>query len=260
MIFSPLFSGSSGNATYIEAGDTRILVDAGLPGKRIEEALKAVGAAPEALSAILVTHEHSDHIRGVGVLSRRYDIPVYANAACFEAMLPVIGELKLSCMRVFETGRDFYIGDMRILPFLIPHDAAEPVGYTFTSGHACVGVLTDVGRMEADVFDAVDGCKMLLLEANHDIDMLNAGRYPYSLKQRILSRKGHLSNEASGHALSRLYARGLRHAVLGHLSAENNDERLAMATVKQVLFEQDIYDMQLIMSHRDRPCGVFHLG
>lgn len=260
MIFSPLFSGSSGNATYIEADGVRLLVDAGLPGKRIEEALRAVGSGPEGIDAILITHEHSDHIKGVGVLSRRYGIPVYANARCWAAMLPVIGEVAPRCTRVFETGRDFYIGGVNVTPFLIPHDAVEPVGYTLQCGGRRVGVLTDVGRMEEHLYDAVDKCHMLLLEANHDVDMLKSGPYPYPLKQRILSRKGHLSNEDSGKALARLYACGLRHAVLGHLSAENNDERTAMTTVRQALLEQGVEDMHIAMSHRDRPCGVFHIG
>ncbi len=259
MLFSPLFSGSSGNAIFIEAGSVRLLVDSGLPGSKIEEALCAIGVPPDTLSAILVTHEHSDHIRGVGVLSRRYALPVYANAACWTAMSPVIGEIAPSCTRVFETGRDFYIGDVNITPFLIPHDAAEPVGYTFSHDGRATGVLTDIGHMDEHLFDAVEICDLLLLEANHDIDMLKAGPYPYPLKQRILSRHGHLSNEDSGLALCRLYARGLRNAILGHLSAENNDERIAMATVAQTLHEQGITDMNVAMSHRDRPCGVFHI-
>jgi phosphoribosyl 1,2-cyclic phosphodiesterase len=260
MIFSPLFSGSSGNATFIEAGHTRLLVDAGLTGRSIEQALLAVGANTDTISAILITHEHSDHIRGVGVLSRRYNIPVYANQGCWEAMAPCLGKIAPECIRVFETGREFYIGDVNVTPFLIPHDAAEPVGFTFGHQKLRVGVLTDVGRMEEHLYDAVDGCQMLLMEANHDVEMLKTGPYPYPLKQRILSRKGHLSNEESGRALARLYTRGLKHAVLGHLSAQNNDERLAMSTVLQMLQQEGVNDMRVAMSHRDRPCGVFHLG
>lgn len=259
MLFSPLFSGSSGNATFIEAGGQRVLVDAGLSGSRIEAALRAVGAPPETLSAILITHEHSDHIHGAGVLCRRYGLPLYANAACFAAMEAAIGAVKPQHIRVFETGREFYIGNVRVLPFLIPHDAAEPVGYTFTCGGKSAGVLTDIGHMDEHLYDAVEHCDILLLEANHDVEMLKAGPYSYPLKQRILSRRGHLSNEDSGRALCRLYARGLRNAVLGHLSAENNDERVAMATVASALYEDGIRDMRVMMSHRDRPCGVFHI-
>lgn len=259
MLFSPLFSGSSGNSTFIEAGNVRLLVDAGLPGSRIEEALEAVGAPASTLTAILVTHEHTDHIKGVGVLSRRHQIPIYANAPCWAAMENQIGPMKANCVRVFETGRDFYIGGVNVTPFLIPHDAAEPVGYTFSHGGYKAGVLTDIGHMDEHLFDAVQGCNILLLEANHDVDMLKAGRYPYALKQRILSRKGHLSNEDSGRALCRLYAGGLRNAVLGHLSSENNSERVAMDTVADTLRNQDIVNMRIAMSYRDRPCGVFHI-
>lgn len=259
MLFSPLFSGSSGNAAFIEANHTRLLVDAGLPGSRIEEALHAIGVSPDTLSAILVTHEHSDHVRGVGVLSRRFDIPVYANAACFTAMQPITGDIRPHCTRIFETGRDFFIGDINVTSFLIPHDAAEPVGYTFQHGKHSVGVLTDIGHMDEHLLDAVEHSDILLLEANHDIDMLKAGSYPYPLKQRILSRRGHLSNEDSARALCRLYVRGLRNAILGHLSAENNDERVAMSTVAMALSTEGIQDMRVAMSHRDRPCGVFHI-
>ena len=260
MLFSPLFSGSSGNCTYIEAGNTRILVDAGLTGARIEQALCAVGAEPGTISAILVTHEHIDHVRGIGVLSRRYHIPVYANAACWEAMPPSVGEIAPSLTRVIETGRDFYIKDVNVSSFATPHDAAEPVGYTFRHAGRCAGVLTDIGCFDGTLLDAVEGCDLLLIEANHDVEMLKAGSYPYPLKQRILSKHGHLSNADCGKALVRLYSRGLRNAVLGHLSAENNDETLAMDTVLYELCAEDIRGgMRVAMSHRDRPCGVFHL-
>lgn len=259
MLFSPLFSGSSGNATYIEAGDVRLLVDAGLAGNRVEAALRTVGVEPASLTAILVTHEHTDHVQGVGVLSRKHRIPVYANAACFAAMQKTTGRLHPGCERVFETDCDFYINDVNILPFSTPHDAAEPVGYTFTHAGKKAGVLTDIGCVTEHLFNAIDGCQLLLLEANHDLDMLRYGPYPYPLKQRILSNRGHLSNDESGRTLCRLYARGLRHAILGHLSAQNNNETVAMQTVLAALHEEDVHDMHIMMSRRDRPCGVFHL-
>ena len=259
MLFCPLFSGSSGNATYIEAGNVRLLVDAGAAGIRVENALKLGGFDPRALNAILVTHEHTDHVAGVGILSRKYGIPVYANAACFLAMEKSTGTIAPHCTRVFETNRDFFIGEVNVLPFSTPHDAVEPVGYTFTHNRCKAGVLTDIGCMEDRLYDAVDGCELLLLESNHDIDMLNYGPYPYPLKQRILSRKGHLSNDDCGAALTRLYARGLRHAILGHLSKDNNRPELALKTVGNALTAEGVYDMSVMMSYRDRPCGVFHL-
>lgn len=260
MLFSPLYSGSSGNCTFIEAGAVRLLVDAGLTGSRIEQALNAVGAPADTITAMLVTHEHIDHVRGLGVLSRRHKIPIYANAACWDAMSSSIGEIPPACVRVIETGRDFYIKDVNITPFSIPHDAAEPVGYTFAQGGWKAGVLTDVGHVDERLIDAVSDCDILLLEANHDVDMLKAGPYPYALKQRILSHKGHLSNEDSGRALCRLFSRGLHNAVLGHLSAENNDEHVALATVQGALREEGILsNMRIALAHRDRPCGVFHL-
>ncbi len=258
MLFSPLFSGSSGNCSFLEAGKARVLVDAGLAGKQIEAALRAINVEPGTLSAILVTHEHIDHVRAVGVLSRRYKVPVYANAACFTQMERSIGELLPSCCRIFETGCDFYIGELNVTPFKISHDAVEPVGYTFSHKGRSVGLLTDTGRMYEHLYDAVSGLDLLLLEANHDIDMLKSGPYPEALKKRILSSKGHLSNEAAGKTLLRLYERGLRHAVLGHLSAQNTDETLAMSTVEEILKSEGA-SMRLALAHRDRPCAVFHL-
>ncbi len=257
MLFSPLFSGSSGNCSFLEAGKVRLLVDAGLAGVHIENALRAIDVAPETLTAILVTHEHIDHVRAVGVLARRYKVPVYANAACFAQMERSTGEIPPSCCRVFETGCDFYLGELNVNPFKISHDAVEPVGYTFSYKGRSVGLLTDTGRMYEHLYDAVSGLDLLLIEANHDVDMLNRGSYPEVLKKRILSAKGHLSNEAAGKTLLRLYERGLRNAVLGHLSANNNDEALAMATVKNILQEEGA-KMCLALAHRDRPCAVFH--
>ena len=260
MLFSPLYSGSSGNCTFLEAGNVRLLVDAGLTGSRIEQALNCVGAPASTLTAMLVTHEHIDHVRGLGVLARRHKIPIYANAACWEAMESSIGAIPPACRRVIETGRDFYIKDVNVTPFAIPHDAAEPVGYTFAHGGWKAGVLTDVGHVDERLIDAVSDCDILLLEANHDVDMLKSGPYPYALKQRILSRNGHLSNVDSGRALCRLFTRGVRNAILGHLSAENNDETLALETVQSALREEGIFSgMRLALAHRDRPCGVFHL-
>ncbi len=260
MLFSPLFSGSSGNATFIEAGGVRLLVDAGLTGIRIEQALSAIGIPANTIHGILVTHEHIDHVRGIGVLSRKHGIPVYANAACWEAMPASVGEIAPGCTRVIETGRDFYIKNVNVTPFATPHDAAEPVGYTLRHEKRCAGVLTDVGHIDERLIDAVEDCDILLIEANHDIEMLKSGSYPYPLKQRILSNRGHLSNIDCGRALCRLYARGLRNAILGHLSRDNNEEQLAMETVALQLQTEDIYSgMRVAMSHRDRPCGVFHL-
>lgn len=258
MRFCPLFSGSSGNALFVEGEKERLLIDAGLPGRTVEQALRLIGVAPETLSAILVTHEHSDHVKGVGVLARKYGLPVYANAPCWQAMLPLTGEISPRSMRVFETGRDFYLGSLNIFPFPTPHDCAEPVGYGITEQGKRLTVMTDIGHMSEGMLDMAAHSDLLLLESNHDVDMLKAGPYPYPLKQRILSSHGHLSNEAAGRALARLYGRGVRNAILGHLSAENNDPRLARLTAEQALHEEGA-EMRLAVARRDGPTGIFTL-
>ena len=258
MTFCPLCSGSSGNASFLEAGGLRVLIDAGMTGKRITELLHGIDIQAHTIDAILVTHEHSDHIAGVGVLSRKYGIPVYADAECFERMLPMIGGLPASNMRVFEPDREFYIKTLRVLPFSIPHDCVRPVGYALSAGGRKVCVMTDVGHVSARMLDAAADSDLLLIEANHDVDMLRAGSYPYPLKQRILGGSGHLSNEDCGLALAKLYERNVRSAILGHLSNENNTPELAMVTVRTVLEEAGIpEDWFVTVAERYKPTGVF---
>ena len=261
MKFSPLCSGSSGNATYIEADQVHLLVDAGLTCKRICELMAEIGASPETLNGILITHEHIDHIRGVAVLSKRYDIPVYANADCWNAMRTQLFGVLPKNMRVFESDRDFYLDGVRILPFSTPHDAAHPVGYTVTAGKAKCAVCTDIGRMDARMLSILAGSDIVLLEANHDVDMLMAGSYPYPLKKRILSGHGHLCNEDCADALVQLYASGVKNVVLGHLSRENNEPDLAYATVRCILTEAGLWDdVRVAVAERDRPTGIFEIA
>ena len=263
MKFSPLCSGSSGNATYIEAGGARLLVDAGLTCKRMTELLGLIDVEPSSLTAILVTHEHIDHVRGISVLSKRYGIPVYANEGCWSAMQSAgltAGILPRN-MRVFETDRDFYLGDVRVYPFSTSHDAAHPVGYTVSAGSRKCAVCTDLGHMDERILGILAGADIVLLEANHDVDMLMAGPYPYHLKKRILSGQGHLCNEDCAKALVRLYASGVHNAVLGHLSNENNYPALAYATVYSILEDAGLQDdVHVAVAERDRPTGVFEIA
>lgn len=254
MRFCPLYSGSSGNALLILAEGAAYLVDAGFPGSTVTAAMAQVGVKPEQLRGILVTHEHSDHVKGVGVLARRYKLPVYANAGTWRGMIPITGEIPPSQVRVFETGRDFFLGGLRVLPFKTAHDANEPVGFVFRCGGAQLATLTDSGHVDEHMLDALAGSGLILLEANHDVDMLKASAYPYPLKKRILGDHGHLSNDACGAALCALYNRGVRRAVLGHLSGENNFESLAMETVRAALRDAGIPDeaFALSIAHRDK--------
>lgn len=261
MRFCPLYSGSSGNASFVAGAGVRLLVDAGLPGKKISGALLARGEEASRVDALLVTHDHSDHVAGAGIFARRFGVPIYANERTWEAMLPFIGKIPPELMRVFETGRDFYIGGLNIYPFPTPHDAAESVGYSISDGRSKLTVMTDIGCFTDDLLAAAAGSTLLMIEANHDVDMLIAGRYPYPLKRRILGPTGHLSNECCADALIRLYGTGVRRAVLAHLSWDNNIEALALETVRQALRAADIPDEEflLIPARRDEVGEMFEI-
>lgn len=260
MLFAPLCSGSSGNASYLEAGGVRLLVDAGVNGKRMEELLTLVDVSARGLDAILVTHEHIDHVAGVGVLSRRYDIPVYAAEECWRNMPASVGAVSLKNRRVFEPDRDFYLKQLCVHPFSIPHDSARPVGYTFVHEGRKLALMTDIGHVSAAMLDVVAGSNLLLLEANHDVEMLKAGSYPYPLKMRILSSRGHLCNEDAGLVLQKLYDRGVKNAILGHLSQENNTPELALVTVRSVLESAGLLESMFVtVADRFEPCGIFEI-
>ena len=262
MYISPLFSGSSGNCTLIGTAGGLFMVDAGKSARTVSSALALAGERPEDISAIFITHEHTDHIAGVGVLCRRYGIPVYANAATWQAMEPLIGEIPPRCVRVFESGRDFFIGGVSVLPFSIPHDAAEPVGYSFSGcGGEKITVMTDVGHIDSRLLSCAAGSDILLIESNHDEELVGSCNYPYLTKRRILSDTGHLSNASCGRALCRLYSSGVRRAILGHLSRDNNFESLALETVRSELLSEDIPESEfsLAVAHRDRVTGRFEV-
>ncbi len=260
MKLCPLCSGSSGNATYIEAGGTRILIDAGLSCKRITELLDRIGVDVRSLSGIFITHEHDDHIRGVNILSKKFDLPVYANADTWSMMRDKLDGVAPKNVCVFESDRDFYLAGMRVLPFSVPHDAIHCVGFTVTAEGHKVGVCTDLGHVDARILSILSGCELLLFEANHDVDMLMAGSYPYLLKKRILSGNGHMNNDDCGKALVKLYATGVKNVILGHLSKENNYPELAMVAVRAALEEAGIGDMQIAVAAREEPTGVCELA
>ncbi len=223
----PLYSGSSGNAILVQSKEHAVLVDAGVSGKRIITALAEHRKSISSIDAIFVTHEHIDHVKSVGMLARRYHIPVYANEATWQAMLPLIGEIPPSLRVVLETGRAVSVGDIKAAAFSIPHDAAEPVGYNFYIDAYKITVATDIGKMNEELFLSISGSDEVLLESNYDIVMLQKGRYPLPLRKRITGGRGHLSNKEAAAVCARLASLGTRHIILGHLSAENNTPRLA---------------------------------
>ena len=263
MKFCPLYSGSSGNALYAEYGGTRLLIDAGKSGKMIAEALDMIGVDPATLDGILVTHEHSDHIAGVGAMMRKYKLPVYASEGTWAAMAEKIGKIPDGCRRSFDSFADFYLGDIGVEPFAIPHDAADPVGYRLWGGHVSIATATDLGYFPRAVRDAIAGSSLVLLESNHDPDMVQMNpHYTQALKRRILSNRGHLSNEACAEALLQLVDSGTQHVILGHLSAENNTPAVARRINEERMAREGIRlgeDLFLDVARRDQVGNVYTL-
>jgi phosphoribosyl 1,2-cyclic phosphodiesterase len=263
MIFCPLYSGSSGNSIFISSGDSKILIDAGLPGKKIDEALNSINVSAKELDGIFVTHEHSDHIKGVGIISRKYDVPIYANSETWSAMEKSLGNIKEHNIKIMDRRSTVEIGDMAIKSFAIPHDAICPVGYTVTNNTKIVSVATDIGVFTEEIHNNIKGSDIILLESNHDISMVKFGPYPYSLKRRILSEVGHLSNDACGEAIVNIARAGLgKRIILGHLSNTNNNPDLAYQTVLNIIEENGLkngQDILLSMASRNNPSKAMEL-
>lgn len=228
--FTILGSGSGGNCAYLETPGARLLIDAGFSGKQIRQRLAGIGRSPETLTGILVTHEHGDHIQGLGVLSSKLDVPVYINRFTREAAEATLGcRLRAS---VFQTGASFEIGDVTVDTFAVPHDASDPVGFLFRTPFGNVGFLTDLGHATKLVLERVRPAHALVLEANHDLRLLQEDtRRPWSTKQRILSRHGHLCNEAAAEVAEQVAHEQLKRVYLGHLSRDCNRPELAMKAV-----------------------------
>ncbi len=236
---APLFSGSKGNCIYVGTENAGVLVDAGFSCVRIQTELKKAGLSMEQIRGIVVTHEHNDHIAGLGATSRKYNIPVYANAQTWEQIHAKAGEIDRSNMRVIEE-EDFFIQDLCVQPFKISHDAARPFGYSISAGNKKVSIMTDLGKVTEHIYGVAEGSSIVLLESNHDVGMLQMGKYPYALKQRILSTKGHLSNEDAAVAAFRLATLGVKGILLGHISENNNFEKLAYQTVSGYLEQNGV--------------------
>ncbi len=257
-LLQPLFSGSRGNATYVEAGDVRVLVDAGCTRARLEQALADVGRDPASLDAILVTHEHSDHISGLDLFAARHGVKVYANAETWAAMAPRMKRMAPSQQVIVDTDSDFCIRGLNIETYEKPHDSARSLGFGFYCGGVRAAVITDLGFLPPRLMGRLMGCELLLLESNHDEHMLLYGSYPPMLKKRILGRKGHLSNKACAEALPALAAAGARQIALGHLSDENNRPDLALETATHALEEAGFAPrggaVRLLVAGQDGPC------
>ncbi len=233
-------SGSSGNCHYVAYKDTQVLVDAGLSGKKIEENLNILKINLKNTGGILISHEHSDHIKGAGILSRRYNIPIYANENTWNAMESKLGKIEERNKKIFTNNCPFSIKDIEIKPFSIHHDAVDPVAFTFYNGKNKISIATDLGHICDKIRENIYHSKLVVLESNHDVEMLKMGSYPYYLKRRVLSHKGHLSNEEAGKFCVELVKKGTEKILLAHLSKENNFPELAFETVKGILREKNM--------------------
>jgi len=249
--FCSLYSGSSGNSLYIENNDTKILIDAGVSGKKIVDALASLNVDINDIQAILVTHEHSDHTLSLPVLSKKYDIPVYAN----EKTWSVLPNEKIKNQKTFNVNEPFLIGNLKIEPFPIPHDAICPCGFNIYSSNQKISIATDIGHITPEIVENLKKSTFLLLEANYEPEMLHSSSYPYHLKKRILSDNGHLSNEMAGKLITKLSNHGLKHVMLGHLSKENNFPELAYQTVLNELHSKNINlnNLQVSVANRNEP-------
>ncbi len=261
--FCSLASGSSGNCQWIASDKTAVLLDAGLSGKYIQAAVTSLSEDMEKAKGILVTHEHIDHMKSIGVMMRRYGLQLYANQGTFEAIESKIGKYGMSQVTIFENDKPFEIGDLWIKPFGISHDAVDPVAYSFMHGSRKISIATDLGTVTDSIMRELLDTDILMIEANHDVEMLKVGPYPYHLKRRILSDIGHLSNDHAGEvSLEVLKSGRLQSILLGHISKENNHPELAYETVKAVLEADGVEiggDVQLDMTYRDRVSRFYHI-
>lgn len=228
MRFTSLGSGSSGNALVVECGKTRVMMDCGFSIMETRARLERIGLAPADLAGICVTHEHDDHLGGVAAFARRYAIPVYLTRGTAQWLPPAFPAV---LVRLIDSHTAFEIDGLRVDPFPVPHDAREPVQFTFSDGAARLGVVTDLGCITQHVVDKLSGCEALVIECNHDIDLLMGGSYPVSLKQRVAGRFGHLDNLGARRLVEALDRSKLRHLIAAHLSAQNNKPALARAAL-----------------------------
>lgn len=257
--FCSLYSGSSGNSLFVNSDDTKILIDAGVSGKKISTALEQIGSNINEISAILVTHEHKDHVLSLSTLSKKYNIPVYANEKTW-------GELNLSSfsdsnIKVFTPDKHFTIGNLTILPFRVSHDAADPCGFNIFSDNKKISIATDLGYIDNNIMNSLKDSSFVLLESNYDTNVLQCCSYPLSLKTRIAGPSGHLSNDTAAKTIIHLANYGLKNVMLGHLSKESNFPELAYQTVKNELCSNNISekDLQLCVASRFEPSNIINI-
>ena len=238
--FCSLYSGSSGNSLFVQTNKTKLLIDCGESAKRIVNSLQDIDINVEDIDGILVTHEHIDHVKSLGTLSKKYNIPVYTNIETLDAMPEQKCKIKAENIHLFDFSKDFYIGDLHIHPFSIPHDAANPCAFNIFHNDKKMSIATDIGHITPEIISNLEKSAFLLLESNYDSNILKCSSYPYYLKERIAGPHGHLSNDNAGETISHLIDYGLNHVILGHLSKENNFPELAYKTVIDKIINKNI--------------------
>ena len=259
--FCSLYSGSSGNSLFVQSENTNILVDCGVSAKKVETALNGINVNPKDIDGILITHEHSDHVQGLGVFAKKYNIPIYVNEKTLDAMPKQKEKIENCEIHNIVVGEKFEINDLKIKSFAIPHDAINPCGYTFTDNKKTIGIATDIGHMTNEILRELEPSDFLLLESNYDPEVLKFSSYPYQLKQRIAGPNGHLPNEMAGKTISRLLRCNLKRAMLGHLSKENNFPELAYKSVVEELINEKFNEnsLQLSVASRDIPGNIIQV-
>lgn len=250
--FCSLYSGSSGNSLLVKTENTNILIDAGVSCKRIETALNSLEIDPSSLDGILITHEHSDHVQGLGTFAKKFDVPVFVNKKTLDAMPKQKEKIAEKNIKLFTIEEKFEINDLKIKPFAIPHDAANPCGFCIFKDDKKISIATDIGHMSNGILKNLEESKFVLLESNYDPEVLMYSRYPYILKTRIAGPTGHLSNEAAGKTISCLLKSGLEQVMLGHLSKESNFPELAYKTVVEELISSNYDENSLLLSIANR--------
>lgn len=250
--FCSLYSGSSGNSLFVESENTKLLIDAGVSCKKIENALNDINIDPSSLDGILITHEHIDHVQSLGTISKKYDLPVYVNQQTLDAMPKQKDKISEKNIKLFKISDKFEIGDLSINPFSIPHDAANPCGFNILNQNKKISIATDIGHMTNDILKNLEESLFIMLESNYDPEVLRCSSYPFHLKSRIAGPTGHLPNEMAGKTISHLLKSGLKNAMLGHLSKESNFPELAYQTVLDELISNNYNENSLKLSVASR--------
>ena len=253
--FCSLYSGSSGNSLFIQTENTKLLVDCGVSCKKIEEGLKSLDVNPSSIDAVIITHEHSDHVKGLGTFSKKFDVPIFANQETLDNMEAQTSKIAKNNINTFKVSDNFEVGDLKIHPFSISHDAANPCGFNIFKDNKKISIATDIGTMDTKTVKNLEDSIFILLESNYDPDILRCSPYPYLLKRRIAGPTGHLPNSKAGETISYLMNSGLQTAMLGHLSKENNFPELAYKTVAEEIMnsKQDVSKINLSVASRDLP-------